>query len=402
MVKIRGIQAFRPKDPEEFSIPPYDVIDEKMEKELKTNPRSSIHVILPEGEGDEIYANAKKEMQKLIDNEIIIQENKRSIYVYRQEALDGSFSQEGLIMGVSIADYKEGHIKKHEHTREKPLKDRTAHIQATKMNTGLVWTTYKANKSIRELIEEIKRQSPDTEFIKFGYKQIIWKTDAEDIISRLKEAFKSKELYIADGHHRAASAAEFQKYMLKNSSESDKANNDANWNYFMIYAASDEQVRILPYNRVVKQLSMPKNKFLGQIMENFNIEILAGKFIPEEKGNIGMFFDGKWYKLAPKKISETKREKRLDVSVLQDQLITPILGIEHIRKNDNIFFIGGISDPSDMESYVTDKGNTLFFSLYPVKMREIEEIADEGKFMPPKSTWFDPKLLSGLLFNPLF
>lgn len=401
MVKIKGIKAFRPVEPESFAIPPYDIIDEEWEKELKKNPRSSIHVILPDGEGQKVYENAEKEMQRLIDEEIIKQEDEPAIYLYRQEAKDEEFTQEGFIMGVSIKDYKEGRVKKHEHTREKPLKDRTAHISATRMNTGLVWTTYKPDSDIKQLKDKIKSDEPITEFIKFGYNNILWKCTHHETIQNLKQLFSDKPLYIADGHHRAASAAAYHDKMAKKVEMEGLDDDDANWRFFMVYAAADDQVRILPYNRVIRKLPLETDEFLDRIKDNFIVTKIEGNFKPSKKNEIGVFMNGSWYKLAPKTTDYGSTEKNLDVSIVQDLIIGPLLGIEDIRNDDNIFFVGGVRNPEEMAKYVTEKGNDMFLSLYPVKMTEIEDVADAGNVMPPKSTWFDPKLLSGLVFNPL-
>ncbi|MCP4762985.1 MAG: DUF1015 domain-containing protein [archaeon] len=398
MVKIKAIKAYRPKDPKLFTIPPYDVIDEETEKELKKNPYSSIHVILPDGKGEEIYINAENELNRLIKEELISREENPSIYVYRQQSMQ--FRQEGLIMGVSVKDYETGNIKKHEHTREKPLRDRIAHMNATEMNTGLVWNTYKWDNSIQKLLEKIKNSKPIVNFEKYGYRNILWKTDDEKIINELHDAFENKILYIADGHHRAAAAAAYKKKMIKENKGI--ITGKEKWNNFLVYAASDHQVRILPYNRVIKKLIQDKDNFLNRIRNRFEIEKMINEFLPEKEHEIGMFLENNWYKLNPKKTDFKNPADCLDASILQNFLLEPILGIQNVRKDQNIFFVGGITDPNQMKKYVTEKGNAIFFSLYPIQISQIEEIADNNGFMPPKSTWFDPKLLTGLIFNPLF
>jgi uncharacterized protein (DUF1015 family) len=398
MVKIRPIRAFRPKDVKTFVIPPYDVIEKEEELELKKNPKSSVHMILPDGEGNEVYNNAQKEMERLIDEEIIVQDKLPSIYIYRQES--EKFGHEGIISGVDIRDYDEERIKIHEFTREKPLADRTAHVTATRMNTGLVWTAYKENKAIQKLINKVKRSKPVYDFEAYNYRNILWQVSNENILKKFQEAFSEVNIYIADGHHRIASAAAYHKIRAKQAGS--PYVEGANWNYVMLYLASDHQVRILPYNRVIRKLPMDSTAFLKKVGEFFTIEVVDGDFVPQKKHEIGMFLGNTWYKLTSKQIEFDNYIDGLDVSILQNNILDPILGIQDIRKSDNIFFVGGVTNPQDMSDYVTQKNNAIFFSLFPVSMQDIEIVADQKGVMPPKSTWFDPKLLTGLVFNPLF
>ncbi len=383
-----------------FAIKPYDVIEKEEELELKKNPKSAIHAILPEGEGEEVYSNAQKEMEHLIDEEIIVQDKEPSIYIYRQES--ESFSHEGIITGVDIRDYDEERIKIHEYTREKPLANRTAHVTATRMNTGLVWNAYKQNPAIQKLINKVKKTKPEFDFNAYGYRNLLWKVSKEKLIKKFQEAFAPLDIYIADGHHRIASAAAYHKKRAEQAGTPYVEN--ANWNYVMLYLASDHQVRILPYNRVIRELPMEATDFLKKVGETFSIEVVDGVFSPNQKHEIGMFLGNTWYRLSPKQLEFENYIDGLDVSILQNHILDPILGIKDIRKSDNIFFVGGLArtESKEMSRYVTEKGNAIFFSLYPVSMKDIEIVADQKGVMPPKSTWFDPKLLTGLLFNPLF
>ncbi|MFX1390534.1 MAG: DUF1015 family protein, partial [Promethearchaeota archaeon] len=203
-----------PINPEQFCTNPYDIISKEEELELKKNPNSLIHLILPDGEGDEIYQNAAKSYVKFKKEKIIKKEENPSIFIYRQESV--GFTHQGLIMGVALQDYEEGNIVKHEHTREKPLKDRTNHIVSTNVAAGLVWTVFQTNKDINKLIEEIKTKKPKFDFQKYNYRHILWQETNHQIINKLKSLFSNEKLYIADGHHRAASAAEYRKLKLKN------------------------------------------------------------------------------------------------------------------------------------------------------------------------------------------
>jgi len=397
MVNISPLKPYIPVNPEEFCTNPYDVISKEEEQELKRNPTSLIHLILPDGEGDQVYLNAAKAYKVFRDKSIIVQETTPSIFVYRQES--AHFAHQGLIIGVSLQDYEDGNIVKHEHTREKPLKDRTNHILATNVAAGLVWTVFRANKKINALIEQIKQQKPKFKFKKYGYEHLLWQENAPHIIKQLKDLFRNEKIYIADGHHRAASAAEYRKIQLKKSSLDKEI--DAPWQYLLSYVASDDQIRILPYNRVIKKLPMSDSEFLNNLEEKFKVTLIENAFNPKKKNEMTICLKGNWYKLSIKKKKFKSKQDSLDVAILQDEILEPILGIIDPRADENIFFVGGVQNPEEMEKYITERGNDLFINLYPVNIRDLELIADEGGVMPPKSTWFDPKVLSGIIMHDL-
>ena len=397
MVSISPLKPYIPINPEEFCTNPYDIISKKEEIELKRNSNSLIHLILPDGEGDEIYQNAAAAYIDFKEKGIIKQEENPSIFVYRQESVD--FSHQGLIMGVSLQDYEDGNIVKHEHTREKPLKDRTYHIVASNVAAGLVWTVFQANEKINALIETIKEQQPKFDFNKYGYRHLLWQEINPEIIQKLKDLFKNEKIYIADGHHRAASAAEYRKIKLQKSSINKNLNPP--WQNLLSYVASDDQIRILPYNRVIRKLRLAEKDFLKKLENDFEIFPMEEAYNPEKKNVISICLKANWYKLTVKnKKFKTKRDS-LDVAILQDLVLEPILGIKDPRSDENIFFVGGLQDPREMEKFVIEKGNDLFVNLYPVDIRDLELIADQGGVMPPKSTWFDPKVLSGLVLHDL-
>ncbi len=397
MVRISALRPYNPNNPNEFTTNPYDVIEKEEEYQLKQNPNSLIQLILPDGEGEEIYNNASIAYEKFKTTNIIEQEDTPSIYVYRQES--AQFSQQGLIMGIALQDYEDGNIVKHEHTREKPLQDRTKHIVATNVAAGLVWSVFRANREINKLIEQIKQKKPKFDFEKYGYHHLIWQETDPNIINQLSNLFKDKKVYIADGHHRAASAAEYRKTQLKKATETDKSN--APWQYLLSYVASDDQILILPYNRVIKRLSDNVDKFIKRMEEIYKIKQVKKAFNPKKKHQLAMCIKGNWYNLIVKEKKFSSKRDSLDVAILQDKVLGPILGIHDIRADENIFFVGGIQDPNNMEKYVSEKGNDIFFNLYPVDIRDLEDISDAGGVMPPKSTWFDPKLLSGLVLHDL-
>jgi uncharacterized protein (DUF1015 family) len=395
MVKISPLKPFLPRNPEEFTTNPYDVIEKEEELELKKNPNSLIHLILPDGEGNEIYKNGAKAYQRYKDKGIIYKVNTPSIFVYQQQSK--SFSQQGLVMGVSLDDYEMGNIVKHEFTRERPLKDRTNHIVSTNVAAGLVWTVFKSNKKITKIIEKIKRKDPLFKFTKYNYTHLLWQETDPATIKSLTELFRNEKLYIADGHHRAASAAEYRKLKLQHNEEED----EKGWKYLLSYVALDTQIRILPYNRVIKKLSLDVSEFLSKVEDSYKIKKRDGPFNPQHKNQVAICIKGDWYELNVKNLVFSSKSESLDVSILQDKVLNPILGIKDPRADENLCFVGGIRDPIEMERYVTEKGNDLFINLYPVDIKDLEEIGGEGGVLPPKSTWFDPKVLSGLVMHDL-
>jgi uncharacterized protein (DUF1015 family) len=397
MVKIIPLQPYLPKKPEIFCSNPYDVIGDEEKAQLKENSDSLIHLILPDGEGEEIYRNAALAFENFKKNSAISREKTPSIFVYRQES--PTFSQQGFILSVSLEDYENNRIIKHEHTRQKPLKDRTNHIVATNVAAGLIWTVYQTDQKINNLMEEVKKKDPIMNFEMYGYKQILWQESNAEFIQKLVEFFKERNIYIADGHHRAASAAEYRKIQIKNLGTA--GNETKDWQNLMVYLASDDQVRILPYNRVIRKLPIPETEFLEKLEQVYTVTQIEKPENPSEKHELTICCKSKWYKLKVKDTKFQSERDALDVAILQDEVLAPILGIKDIRASDNIFFVGGIRDPKDMEKYISDKGNDIFFNLYPVSIRDLQKIADIGGVMPPKSTWFDPKVLSGLVLHVL-
>ncbi len=397
MVLITPLKPYIPVNPEEFCTNPYDIISKEEEQELKKFSESLIHLILPAGEGDEIYQKAAKAYEDFKEKGIVKKEETESIFVYRQESPD--FSHQGLIIGIALQDYEDGNIVKHEHTREKPLKDRTNHIVSSNVAAGLVWTVFQANKKIKGLIEEIKTREPKYDFEKYGYRHLLWQEKDPKIIQNLVNLFQKEKIYIADGHHRAASAAEYRRLKLKDPNMGKEAK--APWQYLLSYVASDDQIRILPYNRVIRKLPIGEQEFIKRLEDDFEVISMITAFNPSKKNEIAICLNGKWYKLLVRnKKFETKRDS-LDVAIVQDKILEPILNIKDPRSDDNIFFVGGTQDPQEMEKYITNQGNALFINLYPVDIRDIEFIGDIGGVLPPKSTWFDPKVLSGLILHDL-
>jgi len=381
MVEIKEFEGLRPINPEEFCTKPYDVISDEEAKKLRKNPNSAIHIILPVGNEEEKYDNARKEFERLKKNMV---KDEPSIYLYKEG--DEEFSHRGFIFCVSLQDYENGLIKKHEETREKPLQDRIKHIEATKANTGLVWTVFKKNEEIKKLMDEVMKEKPIYDFEKYDCRHILWKISNKEIIEKIKEIFEPLHLYIADGHHRIAAAWHYWK-----------KHDGKEARYVMVFAANDDEVRILPYNRVIRKIK--NENFLEELKKEFYVEEM--KEIKEpKKHEIQMYYNGKWWSLLPKEIPDGVVES-LDVSILQKKVLEPILGIKDIRKDPNIFFVGGKLSRKEYEKLVDEEGNAAIFYLHPTSIKELEAVADAGLSMPPKSTWFDPKLLTGLVFHLL-
>ena len=378
MVDVKEFKGLRHVEPEKFCIKPYDVISEKEAEELRKNPDSAIHMILPEGENK--YEVARREFERFKEKMV---RDEPSIYLYEES---GEFTQRGFILGASLADYEAGKIKKHEETREKPLQDRIRHIETLKANTGVVWTIFRKNDAIKAIMDEVSKEEPVADFEKYGYRHRLWKISDGEKIERIKEAFVPIPLYIADGHHRIAAAWHYWK---KYGGEEAR--------YVMVFAASDDEVRILPYNRVIRKIE--RDDFLDVLKNDFHVEELQPIKEPE-KHEIQMYYGQRWWSLKPKEVPEDV-VGRLDVSILQNKIIEPILGIKDIRKDPNIFFVGGKVSRDEYEKMVDEEGNAAVFYLHPTGIDELEAVADANKNMPPKSTWFDPKLLTGLVFHEL-
>jgi uncharacterized protein (DUF1015 family) len=395
MVKIAPIQPYLPKHPETFVTNPYDIIGTAEEAELKKYPESLIHLILPDGEGDEIYQNAKKALDHLRSTNTIQKALSPAIYVYRQESVE--FSQQGFILGVSLQDYEEGNIVRHEHTRNKPLKDRTQHIATTHAATGLVWNVFSSDKAINAIMEEIKTKPPVFDFQKYTYRHLLWEETDPQVIGRLSKLFVPIQIFIADGHHRAASANEYRKMKLQQGA---KTTDKKPWQNLLTYVASDDQVWILPYNRVIRKLPMSADEFLTQLADIYLVESAESPFNPTAQHEVAICLQGSWYKLVVKNRDFPSKRDSLDVAILQDRVLDPILGITDPRSDKNLFFVGNVKyyrNPSLMQTeFIEKQGNDLFINLFAVDIHDIEEIGGAGGVMPPKSTWFEPKVLSGL------
>ena len=411
MAVFKSFRAYRPAKQNQSVIPalPYDVmsIEEAMEMS-KGNSLSFLHVDRAEIDfpigadkySDEIYEKARENLLALENTGAMIQDKSPCFYIYRQ-VMNGR-AQVGLVGCASIDDYMNNVIKKHEKTLAKKEKDRIHHVNITDANTGPIFLTYRKNSAINMAISLwMNEKEPVYNFEADGVLQTVWVVDDIEIINRLSSLFKDvKYLYIADGHHRCASAVKVGQMRRE---ENPNYTGNEEFNFFLAVAFPDDELEIMDYNRVVKDLNgMSSDEFLSRVFENFEIKKEHEPFHPTERHTFGMYLDKEWYSLKAKKsiIDESDPVARLDVSILQESLLDPILGIKDPKNDSRIDFIGGIRGLTELEKRAkTDM--KLAFSMYPTTTDDLIAIADAGKIMPPKSTWFEPKLLSGLFIHHL-
>lgn len=411
MARIEPFKGLRPRKDlaEKVAAPPYDVLNSKEAKKLTANnPYSFLHITKPEVDlpdnidlySDEVYNKAKENFSKFIKDKILVQDEKKHFYLYKQTW--GDHVQVGLVAGASCQDYQDDVIKKHEHTREDKEKDRMRHVETLNANTGPVFLTFKHKDSINALFEKGMQKDPGYDFTKpNGVRHIFYVVDDEQLIADIKTEFaKIDYLYVADGHHRSASGTNVK---IKRQAANPNHTGDEEYNFFLSVIFPDNQMKILPYNRVVKDLhGMCKAEFFGKIAEKFDYEDTEVK-TPRTNREFCLYIEGKWYKLTAKQGTYNKDDAvaSLDVSILQNNLLDPILGIKNPRKDDRIDFVGGIRGTEELERLVDSGEYKVAFSFYPTTIRQLFKVADSGNVMPPKSTWFEPKLESGLVIHLL-
>jgi uncharacterized protein (DUF1015 family) len=403
MAVIRPFRAVRP-DPAAASrvaAVPYDVVDTEEARALAHgNPLSFLHVSraeidLPSGtdpHADIVYRTAAERYRALKQDAPFVAEAEPSLYLYHLDA-DGH-GQTGVAACYSLAEYDSDLIKKHERTRKDKEDDRTRHMVELRAQTGPVFLAHRPNAKVDELSRRIR--STDEPLIDFtaldGVRHALWRVDAR-LIPAFVDAFMSVEaLYIADGHHRAASAARAR----------DAVRGSDEVNYVLAVAFPSDQLRILPYNRVVRDLKgMTPEHFLGEVARTF--AMTSGPATPSEKGEVSMYVAGKWYTvdLESGGLPGAGILDTLDGNVLQERLLKPILGIQDVRTDKRIDFVGGAKGTPTLEQLVDSGRMAVAFSMYPVSLVELMEVSDAGEIMPPKSTWFEPKLRDGLLIHEI-
>lgn len=414
MAIVKAFQAIRPipELADRVAALPYDVMDSKEARELvKDNPYSFLHVDKAEIDLDpsihiydpKVYEKARDNMKQMIADGTFTQDREDALYIYRL-VMDGR-AQTGIVGCTSIDEYIDDKIKKHEKTRADKEKDRINHVDYCNANTGPIFLTYRAQPNISQTMTDwVASHQPIYDFVsEDGVGHTIWIIDDKTTIDELVTAFqKVDSLYIADGHHRNASAV---KVGLMRREQFPAYSGAEEFNFYLSVIFPDEQLYIMDYNRVVKDLNGDSiAEFIEKVEEKFEVEIYRGQgqIKPVDKHTFGMYLDGKWYRLKAKAgtFDASDPVDRLDVSILQNNLLHPILDIQDPRTSNRIDFIGGIRGLEELERRV-NKDMKVAFSLYPTTIDDLMAIADEGKIMPPKSTWFEPKLRSGLFIHDL-
>ena len=415
MATIRPFKGIRPPKElvEKVESRPYDVLSsEEARAEAGDNEMSLYHIIKPEidfspdtSEYDpKVYEQAARNFKKFQDKGWLVQDEKPAYYIYAQ-TMNGK-TQYGLVVGAFVEDYLNGTIKKHELTRKDKEEDRMKHVRVNDANIEPVFFAYPDNKVLDELINKyVKNNAPEYDFIApiDGFGHQFWViSDANDIDIITKEFAKMPALYIADGHHRSAAAALVGAEKAKNNPNH---KGDEEYNYFMAVCFQASQLTILDYNRVVKDLNgLTSAQFLEKLEKNFDVQ-KKGKemYHPTGLHNFSLYLDGEWYSLTAKKGTYNDADPIgvLDVDISSRLILDEILGIKDLRTDKRIDFVGGIRGLNELKERVDSGEMKMALALYPVSMQQIMDIADSGKIMPPKATWFEPKLRSGLVIHKL-
>jgi uncharacterized protein (DUF1015 family) len=410
MCNIVPFKAVRP--PKEFvkdvASYPYDIIDSEEARRLtENNPRSFLHVVKSEIDlpsyidihDERVYSKAKENFYNFLHEGTLFKEDKPCLYIYRQQM--GDHKQYGIVGCVSVDEYESGQIKKHELTRPDKQADRTKHIATLNAQTGPVFLAFRRKESLDRIIQKITRDIPEYDFTADdGISHTAWVIRDEHIIDTIQKEFLAIDaLYIADGHHRAASAAAVAQ--MRRAENPDYTGREE-FNYMMAVIFPGNQLNVLAYNRVVKDLNnLTEAEFIDRVKDKFVITENFLKKMPEQLHEFGMYIKGSWYQLKAREITYKSRDVigALDVSILQDYLLGPILGIGDVRTDERIMFVGGIRGVKELERLVDSGECVVAFSLYPTTLHQMADVADTGKLMPPKSTWFEPKLRSGMFVH---
>lgn len=409
MAKISPFKALRPQAPfaKQVASRPYDVLNSKEAKlEAQGNPCSFLHITKSEIDLPEetdlysplVYKTAKENLAAFLSREILFKESKPCYYIY-QLIMQGR-SQTGLVAVSSVDDYENGLIKKHEFTRPDKENDRINHIKTSGAQTGNVFLAYRDVDSINTLIENWKKEkSPVYDFIADDdIRHTIWVVSDNNTVQQITSLFETKVpcTYIADGHHRAASAAKVRKTLGDEATEG--------CNFFLTTLFPANQLAILDYNRVIKDLNgLSEEDLISRLEENFTVKKSIKAIKPASLHEFGMYLNKTWYKLNSKENTYSEDPIGiLDVSILQNNILDPVFNIKDQRTDKRIDFVGGIRGLEELENRVNSGEMAVAFSLFPVSIQQLFDIADSGNVMPPKSTWFEPKLRDGLLTHLIY
>ena len=410
MATVRPFKGYRPL-PEYAShvaSRPYDVLSsDEARAEAAGNPLSFLHVGKPEIDlppgtdlyDERVYRKGKENLQRLIDQGILREDDRPCFYVYAQTM--GDHTQYGIVGCASVEEYLNDTIKKHELTRRDKEDDRTKHVEVTNAHSGPIFLTYPARKDIDTIVKNVLKTAPVNNFVaEDGIRHQLWVVSERTIVDRIAAAFRRvKHLYVADGHHRSAAAARVGK---ERAAANPGHKGTEEYNFFLAVLFPHNQLRIMDYNRLVKDLKgRTAGEFLAEVRKVFDVEEAAAQVRPAKKGEYGMYLKDRWYRLTAPASSAQQQDpvERLDVSTLQKHLLAPILGIDDPRTNKRIDFVGGIRGLAELEKRVNSGEMAVAFALYPTSIDELFAIADAGKTMPPKSTWFEPKLRDGMVVH---
>jgi uncharacterized protein (DUF1015 family) len=423
MARVKPFEGLRPipEKVSEVTSPPYDVLSsEEAREKAKGNPCSFLHVVKPEIDLDPsidvcdpaVYEKGAENLRRLIDEGIMVQDPKPNFYIYKLRM--GDREQIGLVAGASVEEYDQNRIKKHEFTRKDKEQDRVNHIDHLNAQTGPVFLTYRSSELIDRLIEKGMERDPVYDFVgDYDVQHTFYVVDDENLVQEIQDGFADIDaLYVADGHHRSASASRVQKARIK---KNPNHTGEEEYNYFLSVIFPDSQMLIMDYNRAVKDLNNRSvEEVLSLISEKFEVNPSSsccegaescgeGAFKPRKMHEFGMYLMGKWYCLTAKdgSFEASNPIENLDVSILQKNLLEPVLDIGDPRTDNRISFVGGIRGLSELEKLVDSGEYGVAFALYPTSIEQLLSVADADKVMPPKSTWFEPKLRSGVVVHLL-
>jgi uncharacterized protein (DUF1015 family) len=407
---VRPFKGYRPQ-PQLASLvaaKPYDVLNsDEARAEAGNEPLSFLHVGKPEIDlppatdlyDDSVYLKGKENLEKFIRDGIFREDPTPCFYVYAQTM--SGHTQYGIVGCASVAEYLNDTIKKHELTRKDKEDDRTKHVKVTNAHSGPIFLTYRARPALDDIVTRITRYRPTNDFVaKDNIRHQLWVINDPSDITAIEREFRDvPNLYVADGHHRSAAAARVGKDMAD---ANPHHTGQEEYNFFLAVMFPHNQLRIMDYNRVVKNLNgLSAEVFLQEIQQKFDVRPSEAQSKPSRKGEYGMYLGKRWYLLTahPELMNATDPVETLDVSILQKHLLAPILGIEDPRTSKQVDFVGGIRGLNELERRVNSGEMAVAFALFPTSIDELLSIADAGKIMPPKSTWFEPKLRDGMVVH---
>jgi len=410
MATLRPFKGYRPLPRHAAAVAskPYDVLNsDEARLEVQGKPISFLHVGKPEIDlptdvhpyDERVYLKGKENLEKLIQDGILQEDPAPCLYVYAQTM--AGHTQYGIVGCASVQEYLNDTIRKHELTRKDKEDDRTKHVKVTNAHSGPIFLTYRAQPVIDAAVQRVCAHSAVYDFVaEDGIRHQLWVIDDSAAIAAITGAFRTvSHLYVADGHHRSAAAARVGKEMADNNPHH---RGDEEYNFFLAVLFPHDQLRILDYNRVVKDLNgKSAAQALTEIATHFDVTPATTRHKPARKGEYGMYLQGTWYMLRAKTalLSVPDPVERLDVSILQKHLLAPILGIDDPRTSKRVDFVGGIRGLEELERRVNSGEMAVAIALYPTSIEELLAIADAGKIMPPKSTWFEPKLRDGVVVH---